>query len=682
MLKGLYFKLASNGIRKNRQLYFPYLLTCVLMIMMHYIIVFLRCSNVVKNINGGYSLVLTFNLGGYVIAIFSMIFLYYTNSFLIRRRNKELGLYNILGMGKKSIGLIIVWEVILSALITLSAGLILGIAFSKMTELALLNIVDAEINMEYSISSHAFVRTLILYMACFLVILIKNLWAVYRTNAVQLFHSEQVGEKPPKANWFCGITGIVILVAAYYIAVNIKNPLSAMIWFFIAVIMVIVATYLVFISGSVMFCKILQKNKKYYYKKNHFVSVASMVYRMKRNGAGLASICILGTMVLVIMSSSSCLYLGAEDSINTNYPRDFSVSLRINELEYMEDGTVEQLKEETLDMMKENEVSDTDSIDFSYASFAGELNGNELNLDESSMNVMAVDSYDDVRMLIFVPLSDYNRLCGTDEKLESDEVMLYAQGCTYNEDTLTVKDVKTFNIKKVTDKFFLENEEDGKGMVTAVVPYIYMIVPDMTDALSDFTSLTDSDGNKILRMWWDYSFNTDLSKDEHTEFSNKLNEFLNCYYEQNQDKFGPAVVLCKEANRADFYSSYGGLFFLGIMLSVMFLIATVLIIYYKQISEGYEDKKRFEIMQKVGMTRKEIRKNVNSQMLTVFLLPPVVAAVHLGFAFPVICKLLKLFALTNVTLFAITTIVSVCVFVLFYSVIYKITSNLYYKIVC
>ena len=307
---GLYPKLAAEGMRKNRRLYLPYLLTCVCMVMMHYILSFLAFDEQLKEMRGGGTLGTILYLGSHVVLLFSLLFLFYTNSFLIRRRHREFGLYNVLGMGKRELARIISWEALFSALISLGAGLFLGIALSKLAELGLIRLLHEEVNYSIRIIPEALKSTLAAYAGIFVLIWAVSLIRVGRSTAVALMKSENVGEKPPKANWLFGLGGVILLGAAYWLAINTDGPLEVLMWFFTAVLMVITATYMIMISGSVLLCRLLQKNRKYYYNPRHFVSVSSMAYRMKRNGAGLASICILATMVLVMISSTTCLYGG------------------------------------------------------------------------------------------------------------------------------------------------------------------------------------------------------------------------------------------------------------------------------------------------------------------------------------------------------------------------------------
>ena len=537
----LYTRLAWDGIRKNGRLYLPYILTCVGMVTMYYMMSELCASDLLRYMKGGGASHIILGLGSWVIAVFSALFLYYTYSFLIRRRQKEFGLYHVLGLGKRHIALLCVIETAMTAVIALAAGLAIGVGLSFAVELGLRSTMETEMAFTFSVNRSVVLQTVLVYLAIFALTLLSTLVKVGRGTAMSLLHSESYGEKPPKGNLFVAILGAVLLAAAYVMAVSIQEPLKALALFFVAVILVILATYLLFIAGSVALCRMLQKNRDYYYQPRHFVSVSSMAYRMKRNGAGLASICILATMVLVMLSSSACLYFGAEDSLNATYP---------NELE---------------------------------------------------LTVWAED----------------------DAALPRLEKALTEAGAPYG-----------VNVWE-------------KGTVTR-------------------------DGEII----WSAAFDTGLPQEQQLALSHDIGEAL----QGTGGAWGYSYTSRAEA-ADDFYGTYGSLFFIGIVLSVMFVCAAVLIIYYKQLCEGYEDQPRFAIMQKVGMTAADIRRSVNSQLLTVFFLPLVGAALHMAFAFPMIRRMLLLFELHNTGLFVATVLISFAVLAAVYTLVYKATSNAYYRIV-
>ena len=538
----LYTRLAWDGIRKNKRLYLPYLLTCVGMVTLYYMMSELCGSPLLDSMRGGASSRLVLGLGTWVIAIFSALFLFYTNSFLVRRRQREFGLYHVLGLGKRHIALLCAIETLLTAAIALAAGLVIGIGLSFAVELGLRASIRAEVDFAFRVSGAVVAKTVLVYLAIFLLILLSTLVKVGRGTAVSLLRSESCGEKPPRANVLVAVLGAVLLVVAYGMAVSIQEPLQAMLLFFVAVILVILGTYLLFIAGSVALCRALQKNKSYYYQSRHFVSVSSMTYRMKRNGAGLASICILATMVLVMLSSSACLYFGAEDSLNVTYPHEFSLT------------------------------------------------------------VWARDA----------------------EALPKLEAVLDAAGAPYG--------VEIWRRGEV--------EQNGEEVI------------------------------------WSGQFDTGLSREQQLALGGAIGEAL------NDPDTTQGFSRSFRAEAADeFYGTYGSLFFIGIVLSVLFICAAVLIIYYKQLCEGYEDQPRFAIMQKVGMTAPDIRRSVNSQLLTVFFLPLAGAALHMAFAFPMIRRVLLVFSLNNTALFVATALISLAVLSVVYTLVYRATSNAYYRIV-
>ena len=672
MKAGFYPKLALDGIRKNKQMYLPYILTCIGMVMMYYIIAFLQYSKSISYLRGADEIRWMFDFGGWVIAIFSCIFLFYTNSFLIRRRKKEFGLYNILGMGKRNIGRILFWETLIIALFSLGIGLIAGVSLSKLAELGLVNIMMGDVSYTLSVSLTSVIKTTAVFGVIFVLLFLNSLRQVRFSSAINLLRSENKGEKPPKGNWFWGILGVLILAAAYYLAMTIENPIAALEVFFIAVIMVIVGTYLVMISGSVLFCRILQKKKNYYYKPNHFVSVSSMVYRMKRNGAGLASICVLATMVLVMISSTTSMYFGSEDAINSRYPRDINMEYYMENADDLSDNKIAVLQSDISEVLEKYDVEPENYYNYRCISVAGLVEGNSVETDVSNAN--AITDMSDVRQFYFIPLSDYNAMMGTKETLGSEEVLIYTYRNDYKADTISFKQGNTFKIKRQLDELV---EIGDTAMM--VVPSMTIIVPDLKQSLKGLDTLSSFNGDQMLSYRWIYDFDTGIEADKQIELCREFEEAnLDSY-----SKFENIGLYCEsqEMEREDLYSMYGGFFYLGIMLSIVFIFAAVLIIYYKQISEGYEDQARFEIMQKVGMTKREIRKSINSQLLTVFFLPLVLSALHLVFAFPIIRKLLLLFSLNNVILFAVTTVISVIIFALFYTLVYRITSNAYYNLV-
>lgn len=577
MKKRLYPRLAWQGIRKNGKIYFPYLAACIFVVMVYYLIGFLSSDPVIREMEGGAQMQIILSLGTGVMGIFSVIFLFYTNSFLMKRRKKELGMYHVLGMDRKNIAVVLIWENLMTAGISLGGGILGGILFSKLGQLAMIYLLGGKADFSFSINSDILIRTLKTYGVIFLLLLAYRILQIFRTRPLDLLKSESLGERPPRANWLSAILGAVLLGAAYGMAVTVKEPVIIIWLFFVAVLMVIGATYLLFMAGSVTLCKVLKKNKKYYYKTNHFVSLSSMMFRMKRNGAGLASICILSTMVLVMVSGTVSLFLGTEDSLRSRYPRNLVVNTPS-----LEDGVVSQVNQIVEGALEKYGVREENVLHYRQLVMSGMAEGNRMILDYANSGEFSYTEYENVRQIMVVPVEDYNRIMGTDETQS-----LIAQ-------------------------------EISAGL----------------------QSLGEQD-----------------------------------------PAFSGTTVECVGVERMDFYSTYAGLFFLGILLGIVFLLGMVLIMYYKQVSEGYEDQSRFEILQKVGMTEREIRKSVNSQVLTVFFMPLIWAGIHTAFAFPMIYRLLQLFSLHNMWLLIGITGGCFLGFGLVYVLMYLLTSKSYYKIV-
>ena len=671
MRTGFYPKLAWEGVRKNKRLYFPYILSGSIMVMMYYILSFLIESPALAQMPGGSVLMTVLPLGCVVIAVFSLLFLFYTNSFLIKQRYREFGLYNILGMDKRNISKIMVWETLSVAVFAIGSGLIAGIIFSKMAELVLLNLLNMEVDYTLSLGIISLRQTPLIYGGIYLLLLFNSLIKVGRSKPLELMQSSKVGERIPKRNWIYGTAGVVLLAVAYYLAVSIEEPLLALANFFLAVIMVIIGTYLVFMSGSVVFCKLLQKNKKYYYKPNHFVSVSSMVYRMKRNGAGLASICILLTMVLVMISSTTSLYFGEEDSLKNRCPNDVNITTTFDTIDGISDTNLNILR----DNIRQYSGEDADLKGVRACEIPGLITQEGITIDTSSHVNFSTSTYNNIGYLSVLSIDDYNNMMGTNETLADDECFVYCNRLNYQWDTFTMEHGATYRVKKQLDDFQVDGDTAAMMM-----PTVFLVVDDIYAFSEPVKDMKNSNGDPMMMYDWRCGLDVD-SVDIEREISTNLNGMFRNLYIENNDAFYSYSVQSREAMRESFYDVYGSLFFLGIMLSIVFLLAAVLIIYYKQISEGYEDHGRFEIMQKVGMTKRDIRKSINSQMLTVFFLPLIFAGIHLSFAFPFISKILMLFTMDNIVLTAVVNLICFAVFGLFYALVYKITSSSYYTIV-
>ncbi|MEA4890534.1 MAG: FtsX-like permease family protein [Clostridiaceae bacterium] len=654
-----YPKLAASNLKKNSKTYIPYILSCIGSVVMYYIIDALSVDGGLDKTGGGAQLKVVLSFGSYVIAIFAVIFLFYTNSFIMKRRKKEFGLLNILGMEKRHISKIMFFETLYVAIIGIGGGLLCGFLFSKLMYLALLKILHLSVQLKFDLSIPAVIATAILFGIIFTLSFINTLRQIHLSKPVDLLKGGQTGEKEPKSKWLLTLFGFVCLAAGYIIALTTESPMSAFFLFFIAVVLVIIGTYALFVSGSITFLKLLRKKKDYYYQTKHFTSISGMIYRMKQNAVGLANICILSTAVLVMLSTTISLYIGVEDALRTRYTRNIVIAAA--------DISPEQAK--LLDTIVQEEsgkmaVAPESLIRYRSMSFNLLQNGNSFTASNDSASLTDLDK---VTMMVLMPLTEYNQIMGQTKTLAGDEALLY---CVHGEIKQDAIDIcgKPFRIKEVLNNLNINGE-----LGTYLLRSYYLVVPDeeTIEALYHAAAKSTEDMGNLS-----YFCGFDVKCDSQTQIA--LNEAIS----QRLKATGLDVFAeCAEASRDSFYSLYGGLLFIGIFLGLLFIMATVLIIYYKQISEGYDDKERFDIMQKVGMSHEEVKKSIRSQVLTVFFLPLITAGIHIAFAFKVITKLLALLNLTNVPLFAGCTLGTILIFALFYAVVYALTAKAYYGIV-
>ena len=653
MNKFFYPKLAATTIKKNGKVYIPYILTCIGSIAMFYIIHSISINTGLDIMNGGKQLKMLLNLGKWVIGIFSVIFLLYTNSFLIKRRKKELGLYNILGMEKKHISKLMLYETLIIAVLTLVSGIAIGALLSKFMFLLLLKILNFDVTLKFYISKESILSTMLLFISIYAVMLLNNLRQIHLSNPVELLKGGNAGEREPKTKWILTLIGVVSLGAGYYIAVTTENPLSALNLFFIAVLLVIVGTYALFTAGSIAILKALKKNKNFYYKSRNFINVSNMIYRMKQNAVGLANICILSTAILVVLSTTVSLYIGMDDILKTRYPDDIMISIS-----EVQPENIEKVNSIIETEMQKSGLTKTGALKHGYISEIAMQEDNKFivaNREESSITNMNI--------LLFITADDYNQLEGKSVQLEQGEVLICADNNTLQGNSVEIFN-KQFNIKGYIEDLKIKREMEN------IVNGYYIIVSDI-DSINEI-KVAAGDEEKGINYY--YGLDVEGSMEEQLELTNAIQSSLN----NNSIKSSVEGIATA---RESFFSIYGGLFFIGLFLGLLFIMATVLIIYYKQISEGYDDKERFEIMQKVGMDKREVKKSINSQILMVFFLPLVMAVIHLAFAFHIITSLLKLFNLTNINLFVICTTSTILVFAIFYIVVYYATSKVYYRIV-
>ena len=637
----IYEKLAVTNLKNNRKTYIPYIFTGVLTVMMFYIIDALsRGKGITQD-----TLKICLQYATGVIVVFAVIFLFYTNSFLIKRRKKEIGVYNILGMGKRHIARMMAVETILTAGISILGGLVFGIIFGKLMYLLLLKILHNSVDMQFSVNGTAIVQTVILFAGIFLLTYLYNILQIQLVNPVELLHGGNQGEKEPKSRWLLVIVGVAALGNGYWIALTTEAPLEALLKFFVAVVCVIIGTYALFIAGSIVVLKILRKNKAYYYNPKHFTSVSGMIYRMKQNGAGLANICVLSTMVLVMVSTTVSLYAGMEDILDSRFPRD--VSIVCNEADTNNEETLQRLIKEQCEKAG---VKITDRVRYRYGSMNAVLKGN---------NLEKVEQYYPDNHFYYVEMitqEEYNRIEKQNVSLKEQEILTYTTNGKCGKKQINIAG-QNYQVKKELSEMTSQPKSTAEMYKTL---YIVFANAEQIERIESF-SYADK-----------FNLKGDDGKQKET-----LEQIQNEFYE----KFPDGTMESRMLSRSSFYELYGGLFFIGIYLGSMFIMATVLIIYYKQISEGYDDRERYQIMQKVGMSKKEVKRSIRSQVLSVFFLPLVVAVIHVAVAFKVMTKILGVLNLTNVSLFAVCTIITIAVFAVFYIIVYSITAKEYYRIV-
>ena len=674
----LYPKLAWQGIRKNAETYLPYLLMGILMVGVSYIMNYLTRPALMGALSMGGTTLMVLQMGKIVISVFSVIFLYYCNSFLIRRRMKEFGLYNILGMGKGNIARVMLWETLLTALLVFAGGLLLGLSLSRLVEMALINLLHAD----YTVPMELFYPdgvtwVLLLFGGIYVLILLANLLRMRLSNPVALLKSENTGEKPPKANWFFGLIGLLILLSAYYVAAVSQSPLEALIFFFIAVLMVIVATYLLLVSGSVTLCRMLRRNKRYYYQTRHFISVSAMAYRMKRNGAGMATICILCTMVLVILTSTVCLYGGTDSMVDAICPQDINLTIGLEARDGEENWKrLDAMQQMALDVTEEMGLTPENITSQRALVATGKVQNGDYGIitdaDSLKANVLELTVY---------PLSVYEQATGETVTL-ADRELLYASFKT-NEAFSSMSFYGSAPYRMIRAE-----KELPKRLLSAdyrsAWGCLVVFTNDAEAFRSEITALVGEKSGEAMMMDR-LALHFDLASEADTDTQEKLVKTLRseAMKSTGKDFYGMSSlsVDTRALCRMDYLSLFGGLFFLGMVLGPLFSIAAVLIMYYKQICDGYEDAERFAVMRKVGLTDAEIRRSVNSQVLTVFFAPLLMAGLHMLFAMPMIRLILGAFGLHNDSLFYGIGIGCYVVFAVIYALMYLLTSRRYYRIV-
>lgn len=660
----MYTKLAITNIKNNRQFYFPYLLTGIITVAMFYIMCALESNPGIQSMPGAKNLGLILRLGIGVIGIFAVIFLFYTNSFIIKRRKKELGIYNILGMEKRHIAKILSKEAFFTAIIAIGGGLVTGVLFHKLACMLLYRMIGFNGGITFSFSKKGVMITAILFAIVYLLTYIYDLFQVQLANPIELLQSGNKGEREPKTKAIMAVLGVLCLGTGYFIAITTKNPIKALTLFFVAVILVIIGTYLLFTAGSIALLKILRRNKGYYYQTKHFTSVSGMIYRMKQNAVGLANICILSTMVLVAVSTTVSLYVGVEDIMKERYPNEIHISAYYDTGAPAEDSIAPIVEKS----VKESGRKIRHEEDYLELYFAAIKDQGQYSLDKEKVKTAG----DRVSGFVVLTREDCKKKYNEEiPELAENEVALFTIKKT-DMDTLVLEN-RSYHVKEIKQ---FENTEDFETIADIMDEYYYVIVNDVQD---------------MERLW---QLQKEIYQENSSSISRQVRLDIDGDSEQKKECFeniktalGPEqakariLIDSRQSNLDEFYQIYGGFLFLGLFLGILFLMITVLIIFYKQISEGYDDKERFSIMEKVGMSNDEVKATIRSQVRTVFFLPILMAAIHVGMAFPMIKRLLSLFGLSNTALFTGCMAGTILVFTLIYLLVFLKTSKTYYKIV-
>ena len=650
------------GLKKNGQLFLPYLFACVLCVAMFYIILSLAGDGAISELPGSGDVRTVLNFGTVIIGIFSAIILFYTNSVLARGRRREFGLYNVLGMEKRHIGRVLFWETAYTALLAIPCGILSGVLFSKLMQLILVRMLGGDTGFSMRFDARAAGLTVPLFWGIFLLIFLNDVRIIRAAKPVDLLRAANEGEREPKSRRVLAVLGVLFLAAGYGVSLMTKDAVAAILLFFVAVILVIVGTYLSFTAFSIVFLKRLRKNKSYYYQTRHFAAVSGMLYRMKRNAAGLASICILSTMVLVSVSTTVSLYIGTNGIIENRYPYDISVVYPVN-------GGVaprDEAEQTARSMAEERGLTISDFASYRSISFAATFEEDELVLDvRGGIGLNAAD----ITMVEVVSREGYLSLTGEDAALAPEEALAY--GTDKEEITLLGTTYALRTISKAP--YRSDYAESGTGI-------LYLVVE--SDETFDLIAAgqTSAYGEAASVAYDTVRFNLSGTDAEKIGYASSLGEAVRVAAAKGDYYIG-YVTSKQEVRAGDSYSFFGGFFFLGMFLGFLFLIATVLIIYYKQVSEGWDDRGRFAIMGKVGMTGAEIRGTIRQQVLTVFFLPLLTAGIHIAFAFPMIRHILSAFSMTDIALFVKCTVATFAAFAFLYVLVYLATAGAYYDIV-
>ena len=670
MHKGIFSRLAKQNIRNNKSTYIPYIITCIFCIAMIYMMEFLRdCPTLDQAVRQADEVRMIVFTGEIVVEIFCIIFLIYSNSFLMKRRQKEIGLYNILGLERNHIGIVMFLETIITSIGSLAGGIAAGIIGSKLALLLLLKLLHIPSVLGFYISVKGIFTCLFMFGIIFLMILFLNLAKIHLSRPVELLRGNNTGEKEPVAKWLMALIGFICLGAGYYLAVTTESPIKAITIFLLAVILVMAGTYLLFTAGSIVILKFLRRRKSFYYRTGNFISISGMLYRMKQNAIGLASICILSTGVLLMIAMTVSIYFGMNDIMLNRYPYD--VDMSVTSISEEECQTAIEAFEKAI---ADNKVPVEKSVEEIYLDIVCSKNGDQILIKPAN----TIRNSDSVLVLSLLDQAEYERLTGISANLNDGEIFAWYPSAV-QKDSVTADETE-FTVKKWLDKNPLTCGEDAvsDNAVLVVTDEDFKKFDEMRTEMYKGVSSAPAGEDLTLHLGLDITG----SETDKIDFGTPVMEVVKDLKKNGGLSENSWITSgIRQQEYESYYADNGSLLFIGIFLGSLFLMGTAMIIYYKQISEGYEDQKRFEIMQKVGLSRREVRSSVRRQILMVFFLPLLMAMLHITMAFPMIRRMLLLFGMTNTKLFIGCTAGTVLIFAVVYGLIYLMTARSYYHIV-
>ena len=661
----LYARLAKTNLSKNRQNILPYLLSCIGTVVMFFIMDTLAQGSGFDSMIGKDTILTVMGMGTYIIGLFAVIFLIYSNSFLAKRRKKEFGLFQILGMEKKHLAKILFFESLYLWAASLGIGILLGVLLYRLLFLVLMKLTGLNGTIGFVFSTKAVGSTMLLFGLIFVINFLLSLRQIHVSQPVELLHGGAQGEREPKTKMLTAVFGFMLLGVGYYLALTCQSSMDALDKFFIAIALVMAGTYCLFSAGSIAFLKILKKNKNYYYQTRHFTSISGMLYRMKQNAAGLANICILSTGVLLVISISTCLWTGIEEVTYTRFPHQISIEANtgvsgiMKTVEPVSQKMIEEVKTEIDQHLEEKQLKKEYESDQRYYVMLAVVDRNKVEKTQSDDAAAST-------LIKIMEESEYNQVTGEQVELEPGQALVFqAKQKNYGYDTIELGN-QTYEVKKWNT--------DKKSYILDEKTQVYETMTVVTGNKEAKEAYAAVQGKEPEGYSWEYALDLTGDAGEQIAVGDEIETIL------TESSFNGWLEV-REKERNTVYSLYGSILFLGVFIGALFLMGAVMIIYYKQVSEGFDDRKRFQIMQKVGMSRKEIRQTIQSQVVTVFFLPLVAAVIHTMAAFPFTKRIMALMNFPDSNMFLAATGMTIAAFTVVYLIVYVLTARAYYKIV-